>query len=293
MGSRLLSLFLALAGLALRAQTTSPCANTPAYATCELVFELSEQVAAAHPQPYRTVEMKAEFRSPRRRTLAMPAYWDGGRRMVVRFSPTEPGDWDYRVTSNVADFDGKTGNFIGGRTEGPFRSHGQRAPLGLHGAQPAAFVDGASEPRFAFLDDAAFRATADARRAEFTPPARAGDGEGGTPLINPDAPDLAQFQRLDSRVRYLNQKGITADLILAGGAGLLTKTFPSWEQRRRFIRYLVGRYGAMNVTWQGVDRFEDYPDGRALLKEIGGLLKQLDLYQHPRTTGARVTSRRC
>jgi hypothetical protein len=91
-------------------------------------------------------------------------------------------------------------------------------------------------------------------------------------------------------VRYLNQKGMTADLILAGGAGLLTKTFPSWEQRRRFIRYLVGRYGAMNVTWQGVDRFEDYPDGRALLKEIGGLLKQLDPYQHPRTTGARVTS---
>ena len=85
---------LVLAGLALRAQTTSPCANTPAYATCELVFELSEQAAAAHPQPYRTVEMKAEFRSPRRRTLAMPAYWDGGRRMVVRFSPTEPGDWD-------------------------------------------------------------------------------------------------------------------------------------------------------------------------------------------------------
>ncbi len=46
----------------------------------------------------------------------------------------------------------------------------------------------------------------------------------------------------------------------------------------------------MNVTWQGVDRFEDYADGRALLKEIGGLLKELDPYQHPRTTGASVTS---
>src|SRR6185295_19198706 len=119
MGLRLSALVLTLAGLTLRAQTASPCANTPAYATCELVFELSEQAAAAHPQPYRTVEMKAEFRSPRHRTLAMPAYWDGGRRMVVRFSPTEPGDWDYRVTSNVADLDAKTGNFTAAASEAP------------------------------------------------------------------------------------------------------------------------------------------------------------------------------
>jgi hypothetical protein len=35
---------------------------------------------------------------------------------------------------------------------------------------------------------------------------------------------------------------------------------------------------------------EDYPDGRALLKEIGGFLKEFDAYQHPRTSGARVTS---
>jgi hypothetical protein len=46
----------------------------------------------------------------------------------------------------------------------------------------------------------------------------------------------------------------------------------------------------MNVTWQGIDRFEDYADGRALVKEIGGLLREMDPYQHPRSTGARVTS---
>ena len=50
------------------------------------------------------------------------------------------------------------------------------------------------------------------------------------------------------------------------------------------------RYAAMNVTWQAVDAFEDYPDARALLKEIGGVLKQFDGYHHPRTTGAHITS---
>ena len=104
------------------------------------------------------------------------------------------------------------------------------------------------------------------------------------------APNLDYFRRLDERVRYLNEKGIIADLILAGGAGTLTKLFPTPDERRRFVRFLVARYAAMNVTWQGVDHFEDYPDGRALLKEIGGYLKELDPYQHPRTTGARITS---
>src|ERR1019366_889783 len=109
-GMRLAALAL-LAVAALRAQDVSPCNNTPAYSTCELVFELSEPAAANHPEPYKTVALKAELRSPRHRTLALPAYWDGGRRMVVRFAPTEAGDWAYRVTSNTPEFDGPRGKF--------------------------------------------------------------------------------------------------------------------------------------------------------------------------------------
>src|SRR5437868_15415987 len=91
----------------LRAQ--APCANIPAYSSCDLVFELSDAAAAAHPEPYKTIELPAEFRSPRHRTLALPAFWDGGRRMVIRFAPTEPGDWDYRLSGNAADPEGKAG----------------------------------------------------------------------------------------------------------------------------------------------------------------------------------------
>ena len=46
----------------------------------------------------------------------------------------------------------------------------------------------------------------------------------------------------------------------------------------------------MNVTWQAVELFEDYPDSRALLKEFGTQLKQLDPYQHPRN-GRRAPQR--
>ncbi|HEY1337755.1 MAG TPA: DUF5060 domain-containing protein, partial [Bryobacteraceae bacterium] len=73
-----------------------PCTGAPAYSPCELTFDLSDTAAAAHPNPYVSVDLRAEFRSPRHRTYMLPAYWDGGRRLVIRFAPTEAGDWDYR-----------------------------------------------------------------------------------------------------------------------------------------------------------------------------------------------------
>ena len=296
MGLRLATAVLALVPLALWGQR--PCNNTPAYSACEVVFELGEKDAAAHPHPYSTVDVNVEFRSPRHRTYALPGYWDGGRRMVVRFSPTEAGDWDYHVTSNIAEWNDKTGTFTAAASEEPGFIRAANMHHWAYTERDSAGLDrphlwmGSSETRFAFVDDAAFRAVADARAAQKFNHVRGVVMEEGKDAAyqSPDSPDLAQFQRLDQRVRYLNEKGIVADLVLAGGPGLLTKVFPTWQQRRRFIRYMVGRYAAMNVTWQGVDRFEDYADGRALLKEIGGLLKEMDPYQHPRTTGAGVTS---
>src|SRR5712672_1696982 len=106
-----------LSAQALGAQT--PCANTPAYATCDIVFELSDQASAAHPEPYKTVELKAEFRSPRHHTMALPAFWDGGRRMVIRFAPTETGDWDYRVSGNLQRFENQAGKITATAIENP------------------------------------------------------------------------------------------------------------------------------------------------------------------------------
>ena len=53
---------------------------------------------------------------------------------------------------------------------------------------------------------------------------------------------------------------------------------------------MVARYAAFNITWQGLGEFEDYADGRALLKELGLDLKKLDPYQHPRSSNAKITS---
>src|SRR5262249_29142299 len=151
------------------AGATFPCNNTPAYSTCEVVFELSEKDAAAHPNPYLDVDVKVEFRSPRRRTIAMPAYWDGGRRVLVRVASHERGDWDYKSSGNIAEWADKEGSFAVTASE----SKGFIRPANVHhwayterdsrGLDQAHLWMSATGMQLASMDEAAFRALADAR----------------------------------------------------------------------------------------------------------------------------------
>ncbi len=269
----------------------SPCDNTPAYSSCDLVFELPPGDAAAHPNPYVDVNLRIEFRSPRMRTYALGGFWAGSGRMVVRFSPVEAGRWDYRVTSNVAAWNGREGSLTAAASGAP----GFIRPVSLHHwvyteGMKAHLWMGVSEMRFASLEDADFRALADARAAQKFNHLRGYVLTEGAGFRSATEPDQEYFRRLDERIRYLNQKGITADLVLAPSPAVITKLFPEGEQRRRFARYLAARYSGMNVTWQGVEAFEADFDGRAVLADIAAALRDGDPYQHPRTSAARVTS---
>jgi hypothetical protein len=148
--------------------------------------------------------------------------------------------------------------------------------------------------RFAFIEQDAFDAMVDARsRQKFNHMRGVVIGfaaESAKAFPAPDQPNPEHFQRLDRRVLALNQKGMVADLLLAGDENHLAQVFPNWRDRERYIRYLVARYSAMHITWQGVQEFEEYENGRELLKEIGELLKKLDPYNHPRSTHTVATS---
>ena len=76
---------LLLGAAALHAQTTCPAMAV--YSPCDIVFELNEAEAAAHPNPYSTVDLRAEFRSPRHRTYLMPAFWDCGNAVKLFRAP--------------------------------------------------------------------------------------------------------------------------------------------------------------------------------------------------------------
>ncbi len=293
--SRFFAACLFLVAMSAHAQTI--CAPTPAFSPCELVFDLSDADFGAHASPYQSVEIQAEFRSPHQHTFLLPAFWDGERRMVIRFAPTEPGDWVFRITSNLDTYNGKTGQFTATESDAPgfIRAANMHhfAYTGGDGNTPHLWM-GDTLMRGAFMDDAAFRQFVDARAAQkFTHIRVSATGEADDltkAFPTPDAPDIAYFRRLDDRLLYINQKGLTIDLVLAGGNNCLRKVFPNWDQRQRFTRYLIARYAGLNITWGGVENFEDYDDGRDLMRQIGTLLKQEDPYQHPRSTGARVSS---
>jgi Domain of unknown function (DUF5060)/Protein of unknown function (DUF4038) len=272
----------------------TPCDGTPAYSPCEMVFELSAADIAAHRNPYLDVQLHVEFKSPQFHTYAMPAFWDGGHRMLVRFSPTEAGQWSYRTTSNIPSFDAKEGAFNAASSDSP----GYVKAANVHhwatdNKQPHLWL-GYIDDRFAFnppqeLEQKLSEAVEN-KFTHFRGSILGTAADHGWVYRGPDQPNTAYFDELDRRVLSIHKRGFTIDLILAHDPDYITALFPDWQARDRFIRYIVARYAAFNVTWQGLEEFEDYPSGRAVLKELGLNLKKLDPYQHPRSSNAKITS---
>jgi uncharacterized protein DUF5060/uncharacterized protein DUF4038 len=269
------------------------CEGVAAYSPCLLNFELSAGDLAAHPNPYATVALRAEFRSPRFHTYMMPAFWDGGRKMVIRFTPTEGGQWIYKTTSNIAAFDGKDGSFNAAASEYP----GYVKAANVHhwateNKKPHLWM-GYIDDRFAFSSAQEFEQKLEEAAANKFTHFRGsilGNARDRARVYSGDKPNAAYFDELDRRMLAIQKRGLTADLMLASDPAYVESLFPDWRERERFIRYIVARYAPFNVTWQGFAEFEDYPNGRALLKELGLDLKNLDPYEHPRSSNAKVTS---
>jgi hypothetical protein len=246
-----------------------------------MVFELNDAEAKAHPKPFLSVELRAEFRSPRHRTLMVYGFWDGARRMVIRFAPNEVGDWEFRLTSNLPQYEGKQGTMTASASEAPgfLRAANMHHWAYTDSNKPHLWMSDTNYG-IASMDDDSFHKLVDARAQQKFTHIR---GFGGT-FTAPDQPDVTGFRQLDERVRYINQKGLVFDMVLA-------KSVPeTGAQRERYIRYMAARYGAFHVTWQLFQAFEDVKNGRPLAKEMGLALKKYDPYQHPKTAGANVTS---
>src|SRR5208337_93980 len=243
-------LMLALLPLLLLAVATAafagtPCEGTPAYSPCELVFELTPADLAAHPNPYATVTLRIEFRSPRFRTYAMPAFWDGGGKMIVRFTPTEAGQWTFKVTSNVSSFDGQQGMFSAAASDAPgfvivanvhhWATDNQQVVIG--NIKPHLWM-GYVADRFAFGSDAEFQqelaTAAENKFNHFRGSALGGLNDRSLVYLGPDRPNPAYFGELDRRIAEIHKRGITTDLMLASDPETIAAQFPDRQARERF-----------------------------------------------------------
>jgi Domain of unknown function (DUF5060)/Putative collagen-binding domain of a collagenase len=264
------ALLAALFPAAAFAQSTAPapasgCNGTVAWTPCDMVFDLAPGENAANAQ------LRGEFRSPDHRTYLMTGFRDGDRRLVIRFSPTEEGEWDYRLTSNLSRLNGKLGQFTAAASSAPGFvhvanvNHFQTADGKPHLWMSTALDNFCEMPRTQFDQTIARRVQEKFTHLRVT--------------LEPDN-DLREAA---ARVKAMNAQGLIADLTLA--------SVPEDTQaREKYITEIAARFSAMNLTWMGVPAFEKTPHGRAVLKDVGTLLKRLDPYGHPRTSMAEGSS---
>ncbi len=283
------SAFAALAPL--RAQ--DPCEGTAAGSSCDVVIDFSPAEAEAHPDPYRDLEVHAELRSPQFKTYPIPAFWDGGQKIILRLTPIAEGAWTYRISGGLPTLSGAERSFHAAPSDFPgfihpanvhhWQTDNKKAHLWLADvADRLAFV-----PRAEF--DARLALTVQNKFTHLRLSLLGGAGDRAV-VFSGGRPAIAFFRELDHRIRAINAFGITADLLLADTPPDFIALAPDAAARRLLMRFLAGRYGPLNVTWQGFRDFEEYPGSRALLKELGADLVQFDGYAHPRSTACRVTS---
>ncbi len=98
------------------------------------------------------------------------------------------------------------------------------------------------------------------------------------------------FRAAEEKLRYANQKGIIVDIAFFGPNGLMDRLLPTRDDRQKWFTYALSRLAAFDVTWQGIEGWESYDNGRELLKEIADYLSDLDPYKHTRSTRANISS---
>ncbi len=281
-----------LAFLSQAAPPTSCLQGARQFYPCELSFDMQADEFRSAQAALDDDLLHIEFRSPGHTTYLMRHFWTGGRTLKVRFTPTEPGSWTYKITSSSKRLDEQEANFVVAETaEAGLVNVANVRHWRTTNKKPHLWL-GADVPWFD-LDQATFETWLDARKKDGFTHIRGIvlSARGSLKPFGPDAlPNPAYFDALDDKILAAENRSFTVDLVIADESMAVSGIFDARERLEPLICYLVGRYGGLNVTWQGIEHFEDIEGSRALLRDIGLALKKYDGFRHPRSTDARASS---
>jgi len=259
-------------------------------------FELSLE-AQAPGNPFLDVTLEAEF-SYQQRVIRVSGFYDGDNTYRLRFMPDMEGTWHFKTYSNLADMDGKTGEFPcvppTGNNHGPVRvvdsyhfAHEDGTPH--HPVGTTCYVwnhqgDELEAQTMATLKDAPFnkmRMCVFPKRYRFNtnePPLYPFEGEVkgtwdasqiGNHRAQPPTNywdftrfNPAYFRKLEKHILELRDLGIEADLII-----FHPYDFGAWgfdqmpaEVNDRYLKYLVARVSAYrNVWWSFANEYDFMP----------------------------------
>ncbi len=291
LGRMVWALFLPLSVLSAASFPSCTQSARSGYA-CELVFNWNAGEIPQSSSPYKDELLNVEFRSPQAKTYLVRAFWDGGQTLRVRFTPTEAGSWTYHVTSSIHQYSNQESTIAVAASDAPgivavanlrhWRTSNKKPHLWLSASAP-----------FLEIDQPAFETWLDARKHDGFTHIRGPlltVNISVKPLDADGLPNFAYFAALDDRILAAESRGFTLDLLLADDSFVRSGSLDDWQKRNPLLQYLLSRYGGLNVTWQGIEHFEDSAGSRALLSDMGSFLQKNDSYQHPRSTDARASS---
>ena len=261
-------------------------AGARTFLPCELTFAWSPSDSPSS-APYKDDLLRVEFRSPAHKTYLLHSFFDGSLR--VRFSPTEAGAWTYHVLSDIKRYDDQEAGFTAADSSLPgfvtvanlrhWRTTDKKPHLWLAATVPWTAID---QPQL--------ETWLDARRHDgfthLSGPLLSAAGP-LKPFASDGTPNPSYFSVLDDRLLAAAARGFTLDLLFADDSFLKTGILANYDAHEAIVRYLVARYGGLNVTWQGIPAFEDMVGARALLKDLYSLVQKYDGFDHPRSSGAR------
>ena len=233
--------------------------------------EIAVESSRSYSNPYRDVNVEAIFSGPGGMQLVRPAYWDGGSTWRVRFAPTQPGRWHYRIASDQQADEGLSG--ITGELECVEEAsslaiyrHGflRKEPGGRHLAHADGtpfFWLGDTHWRFAWESwdesnkpgwTSQFRGMVDKRAAQgFTIyqcnlMSFAATSPCWMPGKEYQMVDVTYFQTVvEPRMAYIAEHG----LVNALGLGWFMAVDADTAGLARFARYIVARYGSYPMVW--------------------------------------------
>ncbi|QJD82871.1 apiosidase-like domain-containing protein [Cohnella herbarum] len=245
--------------------------------------EITLTSTKSYSDPFKDVDISATFIGPDRTIITRPGYWDGGNTWKVRFAPTKPGTWTYRVTASVPSDKGlhnQTGQVLSTKYKGDLAiyKHGF-----LKAGDSGKYLSYADGTPFFYLGDthwilpherfstsnapgvaSQFKYMVDKRKDQgFTVyqsepiwqphgGTHTGADEEKTANLSDGftAADLDGFRNLDRKFKYIADKGfVHANAQVTWALDPVQYPIFTEDYMARIAKYWVARFGAYPVIW--------------------------------------------
>jgi hypothetical protein len=275
------------------------------------VYEIS-LTASGNSSNYYTdpnASVIAKFSGPGGVTKRVSGFWDGGKSFKIRFTPEVEGTWTYQTSSTDAGLSGKRGTFT--------CSHPLPAKHGfvrIDSQHPNSFVwddrtryfmwgqtyydvvisafandnwkEGVDKSLAYGMNKVRMHVYAQSfykPQVEFNGYPDAQPYLGASTKPDRDQLNIQYWRKLDEMVRYMDSKGMVADLIITNPYWK-NRMFGTDEQNDRFVKYVVTRYAAYtNVIWCLANEWStsatyggDHPQDHGDFDRMGGIVRSND-----------------